>query len=198
MVRTPLPVNRRAHQVLLTAWLVLQALGASAQTPPIAQHDNLTGHACPLPWGLVTAWHMVEDIEPGRYLLVDRHALSSPRRHSALDAALYPLPKGMDPLEAAVGAREGIVVRIQGFALTGVPSPEAVEGTIVGRFGYHWVVDGGTGPGSSGGCVLTEEGRVVGIVVAARATGKYPKLSWLTVVIPVGLLGPEWFPESAP
>lgn len=137
---------------------------------PVVELEHGFAHACPVPQGLVTAWHVAKDDEDRLSVIVagaHEIAAGTARRHRALDAALWPMPEGMAALPiAAAPAKKGDRVRIVGFAPNFEPRVVRTEVEYV--VGAHIITKDHADAGSSGSCVVNEAGEVVAINVAGK------------------------------
>jgi len=188
---------------ILAVAVAITAAPAPAPAPlwdriPMVEQDNELGRACPLPWGLVTAGHVANQL-PGKRPLVEGLRLMNvaAKRHPALDLSLWPLPDGMDALTPSP-AQPATGLKVQSVGMKYDFSPLIVTAELRGRVGGNgaqWTVSDTSGPGSSGSCVVrVDNGEVVGILVGGKP--KDPGPGFIGVMVPISQAGSGNFVEE--
>ena len=153
---------------------------------PVVESADAFGHACPVPWGLVTAAHVAT---ADRGVSVRGNAMPAAWIHPVMDIARWPLPEGIVPLPVDLDPVGGQEVLTLGY--TAFFAPRVVSGLLlgpVGGTGTRWVISDSPGHGASGSCVVNAQtGRVVGILIEGQQTGPG---EWIGIMLPIGLSRP--------
>lgn len=198
LAATALLVLVTIASLLLVAPAVFSAEDDLPQRVPVVEQYHSLGHACPVAWGLVTAWHVAGnegDAHLGFVVGGRELEASTALRHRTLDAALWPMPDGMEALPAArVPAKAGDRVRIVGFEQNFRPRVVRTEVDYV--IGAQFVTRDGAGYGSSGSCVVNDAGEVVGINIGGK--DKQGGAGTLGISVAIDRFAPEQFRQPEP